>query len=385
MNEMKLYNFVIGKIENKTNILLVTLFDDNNIGNRLQNYALQHILELQDANVSVVDNGYTNYPAIKDKIKIIIKQCLGIIGIEKYRYSFLRFLSDKMKRVANKEFDRKNIHNIINLSNTQIFNSDWSVFDIAIAGSDQIWHRWGNDKLELPFYYLQFMPKTKRAAYAASFGFENFPEQDLEQHKKGLQEMEYISCRELSGCKLVEKVVGRDVPRVLDPTLLLSAADWRKIEEQAPEYARTQKNYAFVYFLGDQTEEYKQYICDVMQHQEIDKIIDFSNYIDKNISACGPAGFLSLIDRAEWIFTDSFHCTVFSVLFDKKFTAFRREQEGFEKMFGRIEDLLASTNKLECIYGGTTRVATNDFNKLYSDSMHYISKVMGCADGERKI
>lgn len=366
----------------KKNILLVTLFDDNNIGNRLQNYALQHILELQDANVSVVDNGYTNYPAIKDKIKIIIKQCLGIIGIEKYRYSFQRFLSEKMKRVANKEFDRKNIHNIIKLSNTQIFNSDWSTFDIAIAGSDQIWHRWGNDKLELPFYYLQFMPKTKRAAYAASFGFENFPEQDLEQHKKGLQEMEYISCRELSGCKLVEEVVGRDVPRVLDPTLLLSAADWRKIEGQAPEYARTQKNYAFVYFLGDQTEEYKQYICDVMQHQEIDKIIDFSNYIDKNISACGPAGFLSLIDRAEWIFTDSFHCTVFSVLFDKKFTTFRREQEGFEKMFGRIEDLLASTNKLECIYGGTTRVATNDFNKLYSDSMHYISKVMGCADGE---
>lgn len=382
---MKLYNFVIGKIENKTNILLVTLFDDNNIGNRLQNYALQHILELQDANVSVVDNGYTNYPAIKDKIKIIIKQCLGIIGIEKYRYSFQRFLSEKMKRVANKEFDRKNIHNIINLSNTQIFNSDWSTFDIAIAGSDQIWHRWGNDKLELPFYYLQFMPKTKRAAYAASFGFEGFPEQDLEQHKKGLQEMEYISCRELSGCKLAEEVVGRDVPRVLDPTLLLSAADWRKIEGQAPEYARTQKNYAFVYFLGEQTEEYKKYIRDVMRDQEIDKIIDFSNYMDKNISECGPAGFLSLIDRAEWIFTDSFHCTVFSVLFDKKFTAFRREQEGFEKMFGRIEDLLASTNKLECIYGGTTRVATNDFNKLYSDSMHYISKVMGCADGERKI
>lgn len=363
-------------VRNTKKALLVTLFDDNNIGNRLQNYALQHILELQNANVSVVDNGYTNDPTIKDKIKIIIKQCLGIIGIEKYRYSYQRFLSARMKRAANKKFNENNIHNIIKLSNTQIFNYDWSAFDIAIAGSDQIWHRWGDDKLELPFYYLQFMPKTKRAAYAASFGFEDFSEQDIEQHKKGLQEMEHISCRELSGCKLVAEVVGRDVSRVLDPTLLLNATDWRKIEAQALEYARTQKNYAFVYFLGEQTEKYKKYIRDIMRNQEIDKIIDFSNYMDKNISECGPADFLSLIDHAEWVFTDSFHCTVFSVLFDKKFTAFRREQEGFENMFGRIEDLLASTNKLECIYGGTKRLATNDFDKLYSDSMNYISMIM---------
>ena len=268
------------------------------------------------------------------------------------------------------------------MSNEKIFNKNWSSFDIAIVGSDQIWHKWGDDKLELPFYYLEFMPIEKRAAYAASFGFEEFPEKDREQHKNGLRNMRYISCRELSGCKLVSEAIGRNVPHVLDPTLLLSATDWRKIEDQASEFARSWKNYAFVYFLGEQTVEYKKKIRDVMQTQKIDRIIDFSNYMDKNISKCGPAEFLSLIDHAEWVFTDSFHCTVFSVIFDKKFTVFRREQEGFEKMFGRIEDLLASTNKLKYIYGGTTRVATNDFDKLHSDSLNYIDQIIKSTDIE---
>lgn len=370
------------KMDNKKNILLVTLFDDNNIGNRLQNYALQHTLELYNTKVSIIDNGYTNHATIKFKIKVIIKKCLGIIGVDKYRYSYQQYLSSKAKRVANEEFDKNNIHNIIKLSNKKIFNKNWSTFDIAIAGSDQIWHKWGDDKLELPFYYLEFMPIEKRAAYAASFGFEDFPETDIEQHKKGLQEMRYISCRELSGCKLVSEAVGRNVPRVLDPTLLLGAADWRTIEDQASEFARSRKNYAFVYFLGEQTVEYKKRIRDIMQTQKIDNLIDFSNYMDKNISECGPTEFLSLIDRAEWVFTDSFHCTVFSVLFDKMFTVFRRKQEGCEKMFGRIEDLLASINKLEYIYGDTTRVATNDFDKLYMDSLNYIDRIVKSTDGK---
>lgn len=372
----------MNRMDNKKNILLITLFDDNNIGNRLQNFALQHILELHNANVSVINNEYTNYPTIKFKIKVIIKQCLGIIGIKKYRHSYQQFLSCTAKRIANEEFDKNNIHNIVKLSNEKIFNKNWSSFDIAIVGSDQIWHKWGDDKLELPFYYLEFMPIEKRAAYAASFGFEEFPEKDREQHKNGLRNMRYISCRELSGCKLVSEAIGRNVPHVLDPTLLLSATDWRKIEDQASEFARSWKNYAFVYFLGEQTVEYKKKIRDVMQTQKIDRIIDFSNYMDKNISKCGPAEFLSLIDHAEWVFTDSFHCTVFSVIFDKKFTVFRREQEGFEKMFGRIEDLLASTNKLKYIYGGTTRVATNDFDKLHSDSLNYIDQIIKSTDIE---
>ena len=68
---------------------------------------------------------------------------------------------------------------------------------------------------------------------------------------------------------------------------------------------------------------------------------------------------------------------MFSTIFDKDFTAFRRVQQGFDKMFGRIEDLLSSTNKLDHIYGGTRQTPKNNFNELYRDSIRYIEKILG--------
>lgn len=359
-------------------LVLVTLYDDNNIGNRLQNFAMLLVLQRKGAQVSVLNNGYTFYPTSIQYFNNVIKRILGFLGMKKYKRKYHQFIAAGIKLRANKLFDEINIKNVIDVKNEHAFQMDWSEYDLAIAGSDQIWHRWKTDKLELPFYYLEFMPSEKRAAYAASFGFESFPEKDLEQHKQGLRGMKYISCRETSGCKLAADMTGKDIPRVLDPTLLLSASEWRKIEEQASEFSKSQKNYAFIYFLGEQTEEYKKCIRNIMGTKKIDKIIDFSDYMNKDICECGPAGFLSLIDHAEYIFTDSFHCTVFSVLFDKEFTAFRRKQPGFENMFGRIEDLLASTGKLDHIYGGTSRKATNDFEKLYTKSMQYIDMIVEC-------
>ena len=109
----------------------------------------------------------------------------------------------------------------------------------------------------------------------------------------------------------------------------------------------------------------------------IDYIMDFSDCIDKKIAECGPAGFLSLIHNAEYIYTDSFHCTVFSLLFEKKFEVFRRKQSGFDKMFGRIEDLLSSKGKLDCIYAGTDNNVTNDFEEVYIRSVQYIENILG--------
>lgn len=364
-----------GKLYKMKKAVIVTLFDDNNIGNRLQNYALQKMLQLRNMEVVVLDNGYTTIPSIIMSLKIYIKEVLCLFGVKKYKDSYKKYYLYNHRRKAMENFDAENIDEIKKVSNKSVFKLDWSQYDLCIAGSDQIWHKWGKDIYELPFYYLQFVPYEMRMAYAASFGFEEFPMEDIEQHKQGLQGMKYISCRELSGCNLVSEITGKKIPQVLDPTLLLGISEWRNIEAQASEFAKNQKNYAFVYFLGEQTDEYRDWIKNIMKTQKIDMLIDFSDYTSQDICNCGPADFLSLIDRAEYVFTDSFHCTVFSVLFDKRFTVFRRKQEGFEKMFGRIEDLLASKGKLENIFGGTSRVASNDFEKLYLESIQYLDKI----------
>lgn len=363
-------------MQKQKNVLMVTLFDNNNIGNRLQHYALQRVLTNYGMRVASLNNGYTSTPNYKYILKMMIKAVLAKFGIAKYKLSYLQFCASKNKRKANEKFNSTNIKKVINITNQDAFAESWKEFDLAIAGSDQIWHKWRLDENELPYYYLEFMPKEKRCAYAASFGFETIPAEDLEKHKTGLNGMHFISCRESTGCEIVESITGEKTCRVLDPTLLLSATEWREIAEQAPLYAKSQTKYAFLYFLGDITEEYRNFINKTLISLGIVNVIDFSDEENREVSQCGPSGFLSLIDRADYIFTDSFHCTVFSVIFDKNFQVFRRSQQGFEKMFGRIEDLLSSKGLLNHIYGGTTVCATNNFDAIYKQSIQYLETIL---------
>lgn len=363
-------------MKKRKNIVLVTLYDDNNIGNRLQNFALQYILTNLGANVVTLNNKYTTLPDHKDILKIKIKSVLGKLGIQNYQNDYNYFKANEMKRKANEQFDKINIKDVLYITNEEAFEYDWSKFDFAIVGSDQVWHKWRNDFYELPFYYLEFMPSNKRFAYAASFGLENLPLKDLDQHKIGLSGMNSISCRENTGCKIVKNTIGIDVPRVLDPTLLLNESEWRRIAEQASSFAKSQTKYAFIYFLGEVTDEYRLFMEKKLEKWGIVNIIDFSNCTNLDISKCGPSGFLSLIDRADYIFTDSFHCTVFSVIFNKKFYVFRRSQIGFENMFSRIEDLLASKGLVDRIYGGTLTKDSNDFDEIYRQSIEFLEKVI---------
>lgn len=355
-------------------LLLITLYDVYNIGNRLQNYALQRVIESYGFEVTTLNNGYSNNYSIKTRIKYIIKKMLVCFGQKKYAEDCQRYDHLNSIRKPIQKFNTNNFSDIRQISNQQAFEADWSDYELVMAGSDQIWHKWRDDVNELPYYYLQFMPAEKRVAYAASFGFENFPEKDIEQHRIGLQGMREISCREESGCRLVEELTGKRVPHVLDPTLLLSADEWRELENQANGSAKKYGKYAFVFFLGNISDEYRTYINKTMKEKGINKLIDFN---DKKIGACGPCEFLSLIDNAQFVFTDSFHCTVFSTIFNKDFTAFRRVQPGHEKMFGRIEDLLSSINKLDHIYGGTQQTPKNNFDELHKDSIRYIEKILG--------
>ena len=102
-------------------VLLVTLFDNNNIGNRLQNYALYHLLESFNANVTTLDNYYTTEPSLKYLIKMQIKGALGILGFNKYNHEYKKFCVANKKRNVNKNFNKKNIKNIIKLTNQEVF------------------------------------------------------------------------------------------------------------------------------------------------------------------------------------------------------------------------------------------------------------------------
>ena len=359
-------------------VLLVTMQDYNNMGNRLQNWALQYVLEQHHLEVTNLDSGYVEERVLssKDKLKKIIKKVLAILGVKKY-YQKVQIENNQQTRYrVNKEFSDQQIHNLKKVTYDDVYQRDWNNYDLAIVGSDQVWHKWREVDSELPYYYLEFLPHQKRNSYAASFGFDEFPEEDRQQHIKGIKGMNNISCRESTGCKLVEDIIGKQVPHVLDPTLLLSANDWRKMTQDSNRFSQSQQGYAFMYFLGEKTPEYEAEIDRIIEAKHLKKI-DFLDFTNAEVANCGPKEFVKLIENADYVLTDSFHCCVFSILFGKDFEVFRRKEAGMEKMFSRIEELLLNTGNGDKAYGGLNpELKGTDFDKLRQTSLYYLDKVL---------
>lgn len=357
----------------KKKILQVTLFDNNNIGNRLQCYALYKQLSNEECDVALLRDRKDYVPIRNDLLKNQVKHVLGLFGNKKYQQKYLAWKGRIARQAAMRAFSESHLGKVIDASDGTD-GIDFSSYDLGIVGSDQVWHHWNDNDNELPFFYLEFLPPEKRAAYGASFGFDQFREDDFQQHKDGLNHMKYISCRETRGCELVKEVTGRDVSHVLDPTLLLDASEWEKLETSANAFVKSQHDYIFIYFLGNITEEYQ---AEIEKKANGKKIINFGDLTDMDIASCGPIEFLYLIHHADYILTDSFHGTVFCTIFNKPFTVFRRKQEGFENMFGRIEDLLKSTDQCDHAYGGIDQsVKVDSFETIKDRSLVYLNHIL---------
>lgn len=200
---------------------------------------------------------------------------------------------------------------------TEELNGLQNEYDYIITGSDQVWNTvCGNfDKA----YYLTFVDDiNKKVAYAASFGFKEMPDGYEEEYKNRLENFSKISVREKSGCKILEKIGKKDAVVCLDPTLLLNKSDWEKYVVKNKE----KKPYIFVYSVLDPAfEEQLSEIAEKTNRQVIylnDAIKKKRKHV-KYIRAISPTEFISYIYHADMILTNSFHGTVFSIIFEKLF------------------------------------------------------------------
>lgn len=338
----------------KNDVLYVTLWGYINFGNRLQALALREIIKKIGFNITCA-----RYKKEKktNGIKEFIRAGLGFSGVYKYKRSYFLKLRELALKKSSHLYE-PTTRNICQYQTSAIV--DPKNYVAAVTGSDQIWHRWAGP-LDLPYFYLEFMPPEKRISYAASFGFEEFPEADKEQHYKGLQGMRFISCREESGCKLVEEATGKPGTLVLDPTLCVERSYWDSLEEK-PKYIK-ERPYLLVYMLGKR-DEYYDFIKKYAQLNDFE-IIDLHDTNRKDVWKTTIGGFIWLVHHAETICTDSFHCTVFSILYQRPFQVFRRKQKGFEHMFDRIETLLKLAGLESCEFDGKTiKKEDIDYNQV---------------------
>lgn len=200
-------------------------------------------------------------------------------------------------------------------------------YDGVMVGSDQLWAPGG---ITSNFYNLMFAPdKTVKISYATSFGVSQIEKKLHTVYSKFLSRMDYISVRENSGKKLVESLSDKTAEVVVDPVLLLTKDDWDREIPCTRIYAQP---YIFAYFLG-KSSEYRNRVTEFARKKGI-KIVtthhmDSYNKADENFGDIvsfdiGPAEFVNLIRNAEYVFTDSFHGSVFSVIYEKKFMVFDR-------------------------------------------------------------
>jgi len=204
-------------------------------------------------------------------------------------------------------------------------------FDYFVVGSDQVWNPINYDIWEL---FLSFASPEKRIAYAASISCPSIPVEKQTLFKKGFAGMAHISMREQEGADLVREISGREVPVLVDPTLLLTADDWRKVS-RSPVWSHGE-DYILTYFLGKRPK--------VITQLEQETGLKVVNLMDENVYehyVTGPDEFIWAIEHAKLVYTDSFHGTVFSILFRTPFVVCNRVgDEVTEKMGSRIDTLL---------------------------------------------
>ena len=208
-------------------------------------------------------------------------------------------------------------------------------YDYFVVGSDQVWNPNGDIDFSYPF--LKFSSPSKRISYAASIASPEIPVKKKDVFIDGINGMKAISVREQAGADLIQQLTGRRVQVVADPTMLVTAEDWRSIARK-PSWLKGDEQLLVTYFLGKRPDS-------VIESIARENGLQIVNMLDERVFehyAIAPEEWLWLIDHARFTYTDSFHGTVFSILFRTPFVVTERVDAGCaSKMTSRIDTLLA--------------------------------------------
>ncbi len=345
----------------KTGIL--TYQNTLNFGAALQCYALFRSIELMGIDVEIIDYRNTQITNSTRAISIATNRGKDKISLRSLIKSSLLYPFVRSKRKAFDEFNKKHVKfsNKIYKSNDEI-KQNMPIYDKYIIGSDQLWN-YNINGLDTT-YFMDFVDdKSKVFTFASSFGLEMIEKEKENIYKKLLNLIPIISVREKKGAEITNDLIGKEVQIIPDPVFLISKEEWLKLIE----YKKLSTNDTVcTYFLNNNTRE--KYENELNKESKIKKFknvklaggIKVKDFINRNINvnyANGPIEFVKHIYEAKYIFTDSFHATVFSILLNKKFLVFLSGNKGRDS---RIINLIQFF-KIE------KRIFIDNFENLYED------------------
>lgn len=304
---------------------LITCHNIKNYGSVFQTYATTVIFKEFGYEVTVIDYQRPDTDNEGFRKKILEESHLARkFGLKHIFPLVLNPSFSKMERVFS-GFLKKNIDLTGKRYLTEdALKQDCPEAELYISGSDQIWNSDINGRIEKP-YYLSFVPDNKnKISFASSFGKTKLREDEKDENRRLLKRYKWLTTREESGAEII-KDLGINAEPVLDPTLWLSKAQWEELAEPI----KKPGNYILVYQLH-QNSNMDQYVKKIekvygMPCFRIDLYYHYMIKAGKHVICPTPGQVISLVKNADCIISDSFHMTVFSIIFNKRFVSIYSE------------------------------------------------------------
>lgn len=311
---------------------LITIHLGSNFGSILQTIASSLVLRNVQYDVEVI-----NYIPDRCTWKRFFND--GFSHLKLFLKMFVAFPI----RAYNKHIYNSFLHRFVPVSKP-IYNSDNFLAvcpeaDIYVTGSDQVWNSIHNEGLDKHYYFDGFPKDTIKIAYSSSIGRESLDEQEYKEVKRMLGTYKAISVREASAKTLIESM-GYKATHLLDPTFMLDRENWKKYMSKR----KVKQAYLLVYLpynIHNKSLIY-QTVRKLAAGKNL-KVVTFSwdirpdRFADKTIFFANPGDFLSLMYHADYVVTNSFHGTAFSMNLNKQFWVYM--PTGFGTRIQSILDL----------------------------------------------
>lgn len=353
----------------KQKVGIVSCYFKHNYGSMLQAYATQQVLDnFQIDNETI--NIDQNIDFANGKKKYYLSQITNFTFI-KSKLGMIKLKLDKKinknlgENIAIRDAKYKEFENKFNLTKPfktyKELNEQCKKYSSVVVGSDQLWLP---VNVVADYYTLNWVPEdVNKISLATSFGVSKVPEKYKNDYKKFLSRIDNLSVREDAGVKLVKELSGKNATLVCDPTLLLTKEEWMQIQN---EERIIKDKYILCYFLGKNTEHRKfaerlreKTGYKIVSLNHADEYVKYSDiFADETPYDVGPAEWINLIRNAEYVCTDSFHGTVFSLINNTKFFTFERYSNKNSKVStnSRIYSLLGIVGLKERIMNGTENI-----------------------------
>lgn len=349
---------------------LLTFSNTQNYGAALQCYALSKYLQNMGNDVEVFDYRNTN-------IELTGKRRLKSIHTPKDL--ILWALTHKEFRLREKEFDQFNSDflNLVSCDGVEQLRQASKDYDYFIVGSDQVWN-YNLTKSDETYFFPFKSLHAKKIAYSASFGSCGIDLDQWKSIKEYISDFHAISVREASGAELLKDKTGIDASFTIDPTLILNKDTWKSMARKSPEKTK----YVLAYVISKR-ELVTDSIIRMGKKMNLPVVIIQTGTIHttsgaKDIKLASPQDFIDYFYNAEYVVTDSFHGTCFSLIFEKDFHCILGSSDGANS---RIIDLLNSIGLKDRIEGRNTdkiqyEKVNERLNRLAEQSRKYLERAL---------